>query len=126
MRKLFILSAGFFAVIGLQAEQIYKQTKYPNGHIKMEGLFEDGKPVGEIKRYHENGKLQGIQVFDINGNRIGYGGGYYDTYLQKCEKRNIKIEKIGIAYSLQIVENLPTETHDIKMDYIFTEKGNIL
>lgn len=68
MRKLFILSALVFAVIGLQAEQIYKQTKYPNGHIKMEGLFEDGKPVGEIKRYHENGKLQGIQVFDINGN----------------------------------------------------------
>ena len=68
MRKLFILTALFFAVIGLQAEQIYKQTKYPNGHIKMEGLFEDGKPVGEIKRYHENGKLQGIQVFDINGN----------------------------------------------------------
>ena len=68
MRKLLILTALFFAVIGLQAEQIYKQTKYPNGHIKMEGLFEDGKPVGEIKRYHENGKLQGIQVFDINGN----------------------------------------------------------
>lgn len=67
MRKLLILSALFFATVNLFAEPVYKQTKYPNGNIKIEGLFDEGKPVGEIKRYHENGKLQGIQIFATDG-----------------------------------------------------------
>ena len=95
----------------------YQNIPEPPGDISQKFIMESSKNYRMI--------LPG-SVFDASGNRIGYGGGYYDTYLQKCEKRNIKIEKIGIAYSLQIVENLPTETHDIKMDYIFTEKGNIL
>jgi antitoxin component YwqK of YwqJK toxin-antitoxin module len=68
MRKLLILSALVLASINLFAEPIYKQIKYPNGLVRMEGLFDEGRPVGEIKRYHENGVLQGIQVFDIEGN----------------------------------------------------------
>jgi antitoxin component YwqK of YwqJK toxin-antitoxin module len=68
MRKLLILSALFLASINLFAEPIYKQIKYPNGLVRMEGLFDEGRPVGEIKHYHENGVLQGIQVFDIEGN----------------------------------------------------------
>ena len=59
MRKLLILSALVLASINLFAEPIYKQIKYPNGLVRMEGLFDEGRPVGEIKRYHENGVLQG-------------------------------------------------------------------
>lgn len=68
MRKYLILSLLAFATMSLSAQVEYKKTKYPNGNIKMEGYFEAGKPVGEVKRYHENGKLQGIQKFDENGN----------------------------------------------------------
>lgn len=68
MKKFIILSLLAFATVSLFAQAEYKKTKYPNGNTKMEGFFENGKPVGEIKRYHENGKLQGIQKFDAEGN----------------------------------------------------------
>lgn len=56
-------------------------------------------------------------VFDFKGNRIGYGGGYYDRFLSNIkDKRN----KIVLAYNLQIVDNIEAEEHDIKVDYIIT------
>ncbi|VYU45775.1 5-formyltetrahydrofolate cyclo-ligase [Clostridium tertium] len=56
-------------------------------------------------------------VFDIHGNRIGYGGGYYDRFLADIkEKRN----KVVLAYDLQVVDFIEVEEHDIKMDYIIT------
>lgn len=58
-------------------------------------------------------------VFDLQGNRIGYGGGYYDRYLKNTDKNN----KIALAYSLQLAEEIPCESHDIKVDYIVTEKN---
>lgn len=68
MRKLIIVSVLALATLSLFSQAEYRKTKYPNGNVKMEGYFENGKPVGEIKRYHENGKLQGIQKFDAEGN----------------------------------------------------------
>lgn len=56
-------------------------------------------------------------VFDGKGNRIGYGGGYYDRYLEK----HSKYDTIALAYSLQIVEEVPVEATDIPMKVIITE-----
>ena len=67
MRKFIVLSLLALATLSIYAQAEYKKTKYPNGNVKMEGYFEDGKPVGEVKRYHENGKLQGIQIFAQDG-----------------------------------------------------------
>lgn len=58
-------------------------------------------------------------AFDKNGNRIGYGGGYYDKYISKI---NDKCVKLALAYELQIVENIKSEIHDIKVDFIITNK----
>ena len=57
--------------------------------------------------------------FDRTGRRIGYGAGYYDRFLAK----NLKLRKIGIAFSCQEYENLPVDENDIPMDYIITEEG---
>lgn len=67
MRKFIVLSLLALAAFSLNAQAEYKKTKYPNGNVKMEGYFDNGKPVGEVKRYHENGKLQGIQIFAQDG-----------------------------------------------------------
>ncbi len=67
MRKLITISLLALVSMSLFAQAEYKKTKYPNGNVKMEGLFDNGKPIGEIKRYHENGKLQGIQIFAEDG-----------------------------------------------------------
>ena len=53
---------------------------------------------------------------DNNGNRIGYGYGFYDKYLTKNEST-----KIALTYSKQIVKSIPNSEHDIKMDWIVTE-----
>ena len=59
-------------------------------------------------------------AFDSKLNRLGYGGGYYDRFLKKYEKKNII--KIGLAITCQEVKKLPTNNLDKKMDYILTEK----
>ena len=62
-----------------------------------------------------------LLAFDENKNRLGYGKGYYDKFLEKF--RNRKILTIGVAFSFQKYNNLPTNKKDIKLNYIITEKG---
>ncbi len=55
--------------------------------------------------------------FDKKLNRSGYGGGYYDRYLEKNRPACV----IGVAYEFQILESIPAEEHDKKADYIVSE-----
>ena len=56
-------------------------------------------------------------AFDRKGNRIGYGGGYYDKYLSQIKEEN---NKIVLAYDFQVVDSIKNEAHDIKVNYIIT------
>lgn len=56
--------------------------------------------------------------FDKNLNRLGRGGGYYDKSLLKLNNTI----KIGFAYSIQEIDKVPMEKHDINMDAIITDK----
>lgn len=58
-------------------------------------------------------------AFDPWGNRLGYGGGYYDRFLER-EKGHFKI---GIAFEFQMKETLPTEPLDQPMDVVLTPTG---
>ena len=60
-------------------------------------------------------------AFDKNKYRLGYGGGYYDRYIQKAKKFK-KILTIGLAFSFQKIKKIPVNKYDKKLDYIFTEK----
>lgn len=61
--------------------------------------------------------------FTNKGDRLGYGGGYYDRYY---EQANSKIEKwIGISFQNFIEAQLPTEEHDFKCNIIMTDAGFI-
>lgn len=57
-------------------------------------------------------------AFDVKRNRIGYGGGYYDRYLERFES----IRKMAAAFECQIVEEIPSEETDIRPDCVVTEK----
>ena len=61
-------------------------------------------------------------AFSREGERIGYGGGYYDTTLQ-FKNKNAKI--IGICFDLQLVESGFAEKWDRKVDELITESGVI-
>lgn len=58
-------------------------------------------------------------AFDRNLHRCGYGGGFYDTYLQKYDKGNLI--KAALVYKYQIFEQIPVEKHDKILDIIITE-----
>lgn len=66
--------------------------------------------------------------FDLMGNRLGYGAGYYDRLLAYKKDSGIKghIPTIALAFEEQIVEKLPSEPHDIKVDIIVTDKRTII
>lgn len=55
-------------------------------------------------------------AFDKNGGRLGLGGGYYDRFLPRA----VNAKKIALAYDFQVVESLPTEIHDAKLDAVLT------
>jgi 5-formyltetrahydrofolate cyclo-ligase len=59
--------------------------------------------------------------YDNNLNRLGYGGGFYDRYIEKIEKIK-KVTKIGLAFSFQKIKSVPINQYDKKLDFIITEK----
>jgi 5-formyltetrahydrofolate cyclo-ligase len=65
-----------------------------------------------------------LVAFDKELNRIGYGGGFYDRYIQKISKIK-KIVKVGLAFSFQKLKTIPINKHDKKLDIIITEKDII-
>lgn len=56
-------------------------------------------------------------AFDANNNRLGYGKGFYDRFLATQPQA----DKIGLSYSFNKVDNLPTNKHDIPLDVVITE-----
>ncbi len=62
-----------------------------------------------------------LVAYDSNLNRLGYGGGFYDRYIEKIEKIK-KIIKIGLAFSFQKIDSIPIDKYDKKLDFIITEK----
>lgn len=72
------------------------------------------EPKGEKEGKPDLVIVPGI-AFDSDGNRIGYGGGYYDRYLEK-----IRCAKIAVVYDFQVYEKVEAEEHDIPVDLIIT------
>lgn len=78
------------------------------------GIFE---PVTSQKANDEGAlMIMPVVAFDTENHRLGYGGGYYDRYLEKHSGHT----KIGIAFDFQQVETIPAEAFDINPDIIIT------
>lgn len=60
--------------------------------------------------------------FDYKLNRIGHGKGYYDRFLMDSEN----IIKIGLAYKIQMADNVYPDNHDVPMDIVVTEEKTYL
>jgi 5-formyltetrahydrofolate cyclo-ligase len=60
-------------------------------------------------------------AFDRSGNRIGRGKGYYDRFLGSPAMKGAL--KVGVMWSLQLLDEVPVESHDIPMDWICHEEG---
>ena len=86
-----------------------------------EGKFGILEPKQEAVRLVGADKLDALLVpglaFDGNGNRIGRGMGFFDRLLR--EARGIKI---ALAYDFQVLNEVPADAHDVRVDFIVTEK----
>lgn len=84
------------------------------------GYYNILSPKEECIRYIDKSQIDVIivpgAVFDKQGYRIGYGGGYYDRFLADLE-----IPKISFAFEMQLTDEVPKEDFDIPVDYIITE-----
>lgn len=84
-------------------------------HELEDGVFGTRHPAGN-KLY--TGPYDIIIVpglaFDHHGNRLGYGGGYYDRFLPT----HPEAYKIALCYAFQLVEELPLEPHDVQLDAV--------
>ena len=83
-----------------------------------EGSFHILEPTGKLfppERYKEIevGVIPGMS-FDVKGNRLGRGKGYYDRFLKKVPT----MFKIGICFDFQKINTIPIEETDIRMNYI--------
>lgn len=59
-------------------------------------------------------------AFTRDGRRLGRGGGYYDATLAR---RRADARTIGVVFELNVVSALPTEPHDVRVDFLATERG---
>ena len=91
-------------------------------YVNKFGMLE---PKNSIKNIIPDLIMVPLVAFDDHLNRIGYGKGYYDRSLRKIRKIKKNAISLGIAYSFQKCQKIPTNKHDFKLDYIFTEKGII-
>ena len=79
------------------------------------------EPIIDSNNYIDVDKIDLLLVpgvcFDVYKNRLGYGKGYYDRYLE-----NADVMKIGICYEEQIISKLPVSNNDVRLDKVITDK----
>ena len=85
------------------------------------GILEPKLPMEFIPPMMLDMVLVPLLGFDMKGNRIGYGKGYYDRFLSLVRPTCLKI---GVGYECQkVVDGLPIEAHDTPLDFVITEKA---
>lgn len=97
--------------------------QYTGPECMVEGeQFGIGEPNATLPVYSDLGSVEMIIVpgvaFDRAGNRMGRGRGFYDRLL----KSTPNAIKVGVAYDFQMLDSIPVEPHDVKMDKVISEK----
>ncbi len=101
-------------------------VEYTGGAEELRrGVFGIPEPVGEDVPSGIVPDLVVVPgvVFDIEGRRIGQGGGYYDVFLADLPCR---VKKAALAFEWQIAASVPAEEHDVRVDMIITPKRIIV
>lgn len=92
---------------------------YDESRLEL-GAFHIEEPTGTNTISPEEIELIVVPAvaYDSRRNRLGRGKGFYDRLLATT-----KATKIGIGYTFQMVEEIPTEEHDVPMDFVITQLG---
>ncbi len=95
---------------------------YEESRLEL-GAFQIEEPIGDNVINPDILELIIVPAvaYDRNGNRLGRGKGFYDRLLGSTAAT-----KIGIGYEFQIIDQVPIEPHDVKMDMIITQNSCIV
>lgn len=95
------------------------------GAAMEDGPFGTQHPVGTVgdAPLVPDVVLLPLLAWTRSGDRLGYGGGYYDATLTELRADNPALRAVGVAWDAQRVAVLPTEPHDERLDYVLSERG---
>lgn len=106
------------AVGTMEFYQIVSVRQLTSGYNKIKEPTASDETVFRFRKEDNTVVVVPGIAFDVQGHRIGYGKGYYDRYLQ--DKR--QVTTVALAFAEQIVEEVPFDKYDIRMDKIVTEE----
>ncbi len=120
-----------------EGKKLALATPHMKEFLEISNVREIDKAVliKNFKKYGKNLKskvdlfIQGSVAVDLEGNRLGKGSGYGDKeyrFLKKKKLINSDCKIVTIVHPLQIVDNVPSEEHDVKVNYILTPNKMIV
>ena len=108
----------FFPVIGKEDDQLHAVPVNEGSRFEPNkyGIYE---PVGGLPVPPEEIDMVIVPLlaFDLQGNRVGYGKGYYDRFLKRCRKDTLKI---GFSFFDAEKEIEDVNEYDVKLDHCIT------
>jgi 5-formyltetrahydrofolate cyclo-ligase len=110
-----------FPVIKKNSKELIFKKANPNKDFKL-GKFNIPEPTNENEEILPQLFFVPCLGFDLNGYRLGYGGGFYDKTFAKLKKLNLKFYTVGFAFDEQKQNKIPIDSFDYKLDFVLTEK----
>lgn len=108
----------------LQKDNPLLFRRWQPGDVLQENFFGVAEPLPDQPNLIPEVILVPLLAVDVNGNRLGYGGGYFDrTIRQRRQGGEGPVIAVGIAYEVQRVPIVPTDQGDAKLDWLITEQG---
>lgn len=95
---------------------------YDESRLEL-GAFHIEEPTGQDTVSPDEIELVVVPAvaYDRKGNRLGRGKGFYDRLLAET-----RASKIGVAYEFQMLDEIPAEPHDVRMDMVITQSATFI
>ena len=95
------------------------------GSLVQNAMFRMFEPTKEAAEMSPTLVVVPLVACDEKGNRLGFGGGFYDRTLTRLSEKNT-IFTVGLAYDFQVVKQVPSGEYDYPLDCIITDKRVIV
>jgi 5-formyltetrahydrofolate cyclo-ligase len=99
--------------------------RYRPGDPLAAGGFGTFSPPPDVPELDPDVVVSPMVAFDRTGVRLGHGRGYYDRGVWSLRSKGLNPALVGLAFAVQEVAGIPSEAHDIRMDWIVTETETI-
>tara|TARA_B110000196_G_C20818722_1_gene508156 strand:+ start:20 stop:598 length:579 start_codon:yes stop_codon:yes gene_type:complete len=110
----------FPTIVKNKEELVFKKFNYDD-ELKL-GQFNIFEPIETNEEIIPQLFFVPCLGFDLDGYRLGYGGGFYDKTFAKLKQAKHKFYAVGYAFDEQKQSKIPIEKFDYKLDFVLTEK----